>query len=397
MEHILPPSVLVGIYSYLSYDDLRHYKYVPDFLWHQLYDYFCQDYEFHSKINKFWGAAATSSNILSYRYRVLYFIEYLIRYQFHIPTFLMENRNFISDCVDRSTYDDIIIRSKYVSDPDLMLKSIKRNSRLLEYLDSTLKHNREFMLKVVKENVVAMIYLIPAHRQDAEIIYTAVNQLGIAPCNNDDLYRQCLLKIIEKNPSHFYNLDTQFRDDDEFQLASIKLMKDQTERNAEREKYIELYKKQSSQENALIAMKHGMNFHNLSITLLNDDNFIKSALEISPCYKKSIAKRLNYTWRDVPLDIFGNKLRNDKNFLMELLSNDEYGYPLHFGSTLDMDPDINLLLLRRNKYILIHPSLHKNIDFMRKVMQYDPCLFADLDEKLKNDADYVRSIFSRSC
>lgn len=212
MEHILPSSILNGIYSYYKYYDLLKYKNIPDCIWKTMYDYFCKDSFFRHQMHNFWGNVISTSRIVSYKYQIVQFIEYLVKYGDCFPIYLLNYRDFIYDCVERNVYHDIIMKSNYSSDFELMLRAVDRNVKILTV--TSLRRNRNFMLEAVKRNIISVVYLTPILWQDREIICAVADQLGIVV--DHDLigaYKQCLIYIIANNPILFYDLDNEFRDD----------------------------------------------------------------------------------------------------------------------------------------------------------------------------------------
>lgn len=103
MEYVLSPPILSTIYSYTTYRDLQTYR-VSDRIWKSMYDYFCQDPKFQKRIIQFWGHTVLSSSLLSYKSRILHFIDWQISNYYNTPQILRRNTDFIHDCLNTGKY-----------------------------------------------------------------------------------------------------------------------------------------------------------------------------------------------------------------------------------------------------------------------------------------------------
>lgn len=392
MEYILTPPILSTIYSYTSYSDLQTYR-VSDYVWKLMYDYFCQDAKFRGRIEEFWGHTVLLSSLLSYKSRILHFIEWQVStcYVRHPPQILLANRDFICNCVDMGLYG-IIEDANRTMDAEIVLNVISKDARMLEY--TNLKQNKEFVIKAININKYSIMYTPEELRYDPDILYTAARQLCVNLHGNPpELFYQCIVKIITEEPEYFKDLDCELKMNQ--QLIQLSCVWKYKEFIIEREKYKELYKQNPTWDNALSAIKHGMSFPSLSDVFLNDKNFMRAALSCSPYYNTLISDRFNLRACDT-LSILGRDLQKDKSFVLEIIANKTYRGSITGNSILHQDPDMYPAIARYwDEIICYKPELCQNKDLICDILRNNMNRFYDVNSKYKLDIEWCRDVLSR--
>jgi len=68
---------------------------------------------------------------------------------------------------------------QYNKDEDIVMAAVKQNVEALEYANVSLRGDRDFALKVVQQNGLALLYLI-GMQNDEDVVLAAVKQNGLA-------------------------------------------------------------------------------------------------------------------------------------------------------------------------------------------------------------------------
>lgn len=388
MEHILSASIVRNVYAYMHYSDLQRYKYVPDSIWKDMHDYFCTDIDFKNKIYDFWGKVIHTS----YRQRLLNFIKFHIVHSSYIPQILLDNRDFILDCVNNNRDTYIVLKTKYITDFEIMLRACRRNPYLMTNVKNELKQDTKWVLAAINSNVFCLVFVGSEVQCNSEIICAVAHKLEVVGTDVKELYIRCIAALIENYGEYYSSLDYELRHNKNI-LDALKKYKHKRSHSDE-EKYIEMYKRNSSYETALMAIKHGMFLQNVHAGWLNDKNFIRAALESSPYYKRSNVRNFGYSWHVLPVDGFGDELKKDSAFILELLTNDEYLFPDRPDPPLDSNHEIQFKILQRTPRQLHNKrELQENTGFIRRLLAYDMSLIGFIRSDLKNNVEWVSGVF----
>lgn len=158
MEYYLPESVLKDVYSYFEWNDLRRYRVTDEYLWKKWYDYFCQDYEFRSKIEQYWGRLKINNenkmvvDIVPYGILISNFLDASLQNSVFeiLPRILKKNRDFVLRGIVEGYHSGYI--EGWENNYDVMMEAVSRRSYLIEYVDKKLMGNKDFVLELVRKN-----------------------------------------------------------------------------------------------------------------------------------------------------------------------------------------------------------------------------------------------------
>lgn len=390
MDSYLMPNVLSVIYSYLSYSDLRRHRNVPDDVWHSMYEYFCTDNKYQGRSKEYWGPIIT----VSYKIRILDFIDFVTK----IPDgdwpidILLKNKDFVREGVERGY---CTANTKLDDDYDLVLKAVKWWPYVLR--KSIYKANAEFVQKAIKINTGALIYMDSSLKHDNKIMIEAARCLGISTnYDTSEMYRRCIVSLVTQNPSYYDRLDSETKQLDEVYDASRKAYDERQRLEIQQRMYNQLYNGMMTREGALALIENGMELRYLRYNkFVNDIDFMKRAFEISPYYRKSVAVK-HGIWNGYrPVYFLRNDLKRNKDFVLELLMNEEYEPALRFHHSIDLDPDLNFILIRQHnirRVVDFKPGLCQDRNFIRKVLAYDRTIFGYIPNEFKNNVEWVEGV-----
>ncbi|EFC44723.1 predicted protein [Naegleria gruberi] len=110
-------------------------------------------------------------------------------------------------------------------DREFILKAVKQYGYALEYADESLKKDREIVLKAVKQNGYTLEYADESLKKDREIVLKAVKQNGYALEYADESLkkdREIVLEAVKQNGSTFEYADESLKKDREIILEAVK-------------------------------------------------------------------------------------------------------------------------------------------------------------------------------
>lgn len=398
MEYILQPSILHNIYCYLTYDDLRIYKNVPDWIWKQMYDYFEVDDLCREQLVSFWGSVL-SAHIMTYKSLILYFIKYLTNLCIIWPKVLKRNRIFMLECAKRPYGIGIDQVNDVGSDIEIMLELIKIDPYLISRVALHLQDDKDFIFKAVKCNKYSLLFIKSKWREDVEIIYEVARECGICYRHNNnllELYCECITILLTERFDLWYLCGSSVPLNDQFFNIEVTKLAEWKKLKQNIPKYTKLYLDAPNRTFALIAIENGMKFYNLSDELLNDKIFMKLALKLSPYYTKNKKQKYDKRGRCALADV-GNKLKKDKIFVLELMCDPEYYEPemiRDIDPTLLTDFDILRCAIQLNPFLLRNSAsqFQENKDIIRSLLKDDMSLFGFIHAHLKADPIWVRDV-----
>ena len=117
---------------------------------------------------------------------------------------------------------DIIINSSY---KELVLKAVKYNGEVLEYISIDLQKDKEIVLKGVEQNGMSLAFIDIDLQNDKEIVLAAVKQNGNALCyassylQND---KEIVLIAVKRYGYALQYASSNLQDDNEVVIAAVK-------------------------------------------------------------------------------------------------------------------------------------------------------------------------------
>jgi phosphohistidine swiveling domain-containing protein len=168
------------------------------------------------------------------------------------------------------------------NDKEVVLAAVHQNGEALQYASDQFKNDKEVVLATVYQNGMALQYASDQLKNDKEIVLAAAHQNGMAlqytseQLKND---KEVILATVHQNGLALKSANHQFRDDKEVVLVAIS-------NNRSTVEYMnENFKSDRDIMLAFMRYEQGRDiarfFHQCSITLQNDVNFIIDALKIN--------------------------------------------------------------------------------------------------------------------
>lgn len=367
MEHYLSQAILHEIYSYMSWNDLRHHKSVPDRLWRRWFDHFNQDDNFKTFAHSYWGQMMIK--IATYKILLLNFLDYLVAYgEWSIPHILLEDKNFV---IQKIRLKDNLPYYYRIDDTEILLERITVSPWVLRNHE-TYRKNRDFIIRAVQCNGFALIYA-DDFRYDVDIVSMACKQVGI----NQGGYKELILAAVNKGLSiNLENLDDDLR-------AAVNILKAQIHCRYDKYRFVNFAR--LNREEALQAVKHyGDNFHLIHPTHQSDLEIALEALKDGCKIHRNL--------------LIAYKLNTDRHFCMQCVSC--FGFTLSYlGDKFTQDKEIVLAAVRNDPAVIqyAHPALLRDRDFTVELLRCDRRLFSCVDDELKCDPDFVRVALQFMC
>lgn len=234
MLHLyLNQSILTDIYSYMGWNDVRQYPYVPDFIWMQICNYYSTDDIFKDSFDCFRGSEP--SIMYNYREIFLYFINDMVKtvreHPVDIPPILLHDRDFIRIVNHGNIFRDASASIR--ADQQIILQIIKTHPWAFSYADESIRSDRNFVLTAIKHN--ANIFTDIIFQTDREIVLEAVQRNGHLLQYVDtslELDREIVLTSVKNNGDALKYAPAVFLHDWEITLAAL-------ENNVEAIKFID--------------------------------------------------------------------------------------------------------------------------------------------------------------
>lgn len=387
LSQYLTLPCLYGVYSYYDWYTLRNNKYVPPLIWQRICDHFYEDSEFQKK----WDTYRCKDFLTRKEWLLHYLNHVLYTGEYDVPI-LWTDKAFVLLYLRRRGITAVHkMHAKLKCDPDIALMAVKYNVEILSHLRQDLKYNRDFMLRILRKNGLALQY-IPM--QDDDYIRTALQQNGLAlqyvksatrehimiavqedggalqyvnpPFNMD---REIIIKAAINNNNALMYIDTELHSDDDFMYAL--LLKDA---------YVLPYASErlrSDPDIVLLAIQKGRAslFEYAGGTLKSDREFVLRAMHINYQILIYIDAKLKidpeillYSLK-MGVDILGTtdtSLKEDSRFMLKAIKINAY-YMRYASRGLQTDKNfvIKAVLLNPQVVHYIGFPLHENYDIQR--------------------------------
>lgn len=213
--------------------------------------------------------------------------------------------------------------------------------------------------------------------------------------HSDTLYYQYITRAITDKPNYFKHLDEVWKSDSHLIYLSQRYKRERTEFKREQIEYTGLYEQNPTAENALIAIEHGMNFWDLGYHFLGNLSFMRAALAISPHYNK-IKRDIYKLHPPDPIRVLAISVRENKTFMFEILTDEEYRSHIAISTLLELETDIYVDFIHHwDTIICFKTELCRNTSLLRAILHRNMRMFDSLDSKYKSDLDWCREVLKR--
>lgn len=274
----------VEIYLYIGWNTLREYENVPDNIWKQICDNYCQDMEFRKAFETYWlpeyviettykelflcfinsqlsdlKHLQKPSNIVPVLFKNRDFVLLASKYYIHILYYadirfrsdreiilkiankdlegltymsqeLREDKEFmrlldseISHLYLKSVFE--FASDNLKSDKEFVLEMVKKRGSLLYIVDNNLKSDKEVVLTAVRQNTCVFQYASDNLKSNREFIFELVEYCGLSiqyASQNLKADREIALRAIKQNPFSLRYLDDKLKADREIVLIAIR-------------------------------------------------------------------------------------------------------------------------------------------------------------------------------
>lgn len=300
------------VYKYIGWDELRKYDNISDNIWKQICEDYCCDEDFKCKFKTYWIPECRIG--ATYQELFLCFISSQIKYLCNslimpatLPNILLKSRDFVvlasKRCSKILWYMDPWLRS----DKEIVLNAVRQDISILEcasqelkrdkpfmllvernkshnsdvsvlnYVDDTLKSDKQWILKFLKFSGMDLNFVDGSLKSDPDVVLTAVlANFRAFQFAHDNLKsdRNFVLKLVSKSGRSLKYAVEFLKDDREIALAAVKESGYAIEHVSDRLKL--------DQELALIAIKQNSNaLQYIDVTLKTNRSFMMTAMKYS--------------------------------------------------------------------------------------------------------------------
>lgn len=162
MDDYISQKLVLEIYNYFNWYDLKVMEIVSDELWQKICGTFCQDEQFAYKFSDFWRNGLE----IKYRDKFLFFISHQIR--------IIRSPSIYDPLIMRS-WDDI----PYVlwQDKAFVYMASKYSGYVLKCAPISFQEDRNFVLQQIRKEPNIFQSLVDKHKQDPEIVAEAIKNV----------------------------------------------------------------------------------------------------------------------------------------------------------------------------------------------------------------------------
>ena len=337
----------------------------------------------HYQANKEWVLLAVKQNGLSLQYasNMLKSDEEVVleavknegsAFEF-AHQYLKENRAYVLKLLNKDkVYIIDYIDSTLQHDKELVETALAYDAEAFKYLDKTLQQDREYVIKILKNNGWILIYLNKNFKKDKELVTTAVMDYYYLLIWADKSLREdkdFLFSLIKKNKEVTDAIDKEIWEDNDFLL---KVLKD----NPSALRYANSEQQNNREFVLKVIEKDGFALEYASEELKKDPKLILKAID---------------TYSD-PLKFADKQLQNNRDFIIKAIKTNAFSIT-SIDNKLSKDRELIRMAVIQNARVLEYlPKFQKDKKFIIEMIQKDINVLPYIDVSLKKDSDILNAI-----
>lgn len=221
VDYYLGCPLLLDVYSYMSWDELRRQADVPNLLWERMCDYFCIDSKFQEAFDRYGGRSTIERRTV-----FLHYINVALNIG-HVTSILFQDTDFMLYYLKHNRRYSVILNPRWYDDEEIILKFIKRRGAgILNQVNEKLRSNRNFMLCALKYSGYALRYASNELRNDKDLVRIAIQKVGTAlehTSNELKADREIVSEAMKNDPRALLFANNIFRDDESLLLEAFRI------------------------------------------------------------------------------------------------------------------------------------------------------------------------------